>query len=275
MALTPTNQQRYKEKRQENESRAAREGERSRSAWIQRGMAQVTLQLLEGLERGLIFRKLATPVTIGREDENSVRLNDERVSRFHAKIQEDGGQLILTDLESTNGTRINGHPIQMRVLQIGDQIAIGRCLLVYGSPEEIRSRMAELLAEGKDSSESTHEEASPHNGTRFGVDPYDDGTSYGGAGQHGPVERESDDLSVDLFPNGAPEPPRGLRPLQRAQVSDVLGYCHEQIRRILHAGVEENGDNPVMRVSWQDWQRLLQLEMELAISIKKVADPDS
>ncbi len=112
-------------------------------------MAQVTLQLLEGLERGLIFRKLNTPVTIGREDENSVRLNDERVSRFHAKIQEDGGKLILTDLESTNGTRINGHPIQMRVLQIGDQIAIGRCLLVYGSPEEIRRRLAQLLAEGR------------------------------------------------------------------------------------------------------------------------------
>src|ERR1700691_3013396 len=103
-------------------------------------MAKVTLQLLEGLERGLMFRDLATPVTIGREDDNTVRLNDERVSRFHAKIQEDGGQIILTDLESTNGTRINGHPIQMRVLQIGDQIAIGRCLLLFGSPEEITAK---------------------------------------------------------------------------------------------------------------------------------------
>ena len=93
-------------------------------------MAQVSLQLLEGLERGPILRELNTPVTIGREDDNAVRLNDERVSRFHAKIQEDGGQLILTDLDSTNGNAINGHPIQMRVLQIGDQIAIGRCLLV-------------------------------------------------------------------------------------------------------------------------------------------------
>jgi hypothetical protein len=55
----------------------------------------------------------------------------------------------------------------------------------------------------------------------------------------------------------------------------VLGYCHEQIRRILHAAVEEPGNAPVMRVGWQDWQRLLQLEMELAISMKKVADPDS
>ena len=87
-------------------------------------MAQVTLQLLEGLERGLIFRKLNTPVTIGREDENSVRLNDERVSRFHAKIQEDGGKLILTDLESTNGTRINGRRMPSGRLRPGDELAL-------------------------------------------------------------------------------------------------------------------------------------------------------
>jgi pSer/pThr/pTyr-binding forkhead associated (FHA) protein len=134
-------------------------------------MAQVTLQLLEGLERGLIFRKLNTPVTIGREDENSVRLNDERVSRFHAKIQEDGGKLILTDLESTNGTRINGHPIQMRVLQIGDQIAIGRCLLVYGSPEEIRSRLSQLLAEGRGQSESTADVMPTNGATQLALTP--------------------------------------------------------------------------------------------------------
>ena len=129
-------------------------------------MAKVTLQLLEGLERGLMFRDLSTPVTIGREDDNTVRLNDERVSRFHAKIQEDGGQIILTDLESTNGTRINGHPIQMRVLQIGDQIAIGRCLLVYGSPEEITAKVEALLNNGKAAAETASH-------TQFGSDPFE------------------------------------------------------------------------------------------------------
>ncbi len=129
-------------------------------------MAKVTLQLLEGLERGLMFRDLSTPVTIGREDDNTVRLNDERVSRFHAKIQEDGGQVILTDLESTNGTRINGHPIQMRVLQIGDQIAIGRCLLVYGSPEEITAKVEAMLNNGKAAAETASH-------TQFGSDPFE------------------------------------------------------------------------------------------------------
>ena len=105
-------------------------------------MAAVTLQILEGLERGATFRGLDTPVTIGREDENSVRLNDERVSRFHAKLQEDDGRILLTDLDSTNGTRVNGRPVSMRVLRPGDQLAIGRCLLTYGSPEEIAAAFA-------------------------------------------------------------------------------------------------------------------------------------
>jgi predicted component of type VI protein secretion system len=88
-------------------------------------MALVTLQVLEGLERGQVYAGIPTPVTIGREDDNHIRLNDERVSRFHAKIQEDNGRIILTDLDSTNGTRVNGHPVQMRVLQVGDQLSIG------------------------------------------------------------------------------------------------------------------------------------------------------
>ena len=64
-------------------------------------MAQVSFQVLDGLERGVVFTDLQTPITIGREDDNDIRLNDERVSRFHAKVQEDDGHIILTDLQST------------------------------------------------------------------------------------------------------------------------------------------------------------------------------
>ena len=55
----------------------------------------VTFQVLEGIDRGRIYRELELPVTIGREEGNTLRLNDERVSRFHAKVQIDGDDYIL------------------------------------------------------------------------------------------------------------------------------------------------------------------------------------
>src|SRR6516165_9826071 len=107
-------------------------------------MATVTFQVLEGIDRGRIFRELPTPITIGREEGNLLRLNDERVSRFHAKVQQDNDDIILTDLESTNGTRVNGKTVQIRRLRPGDRIGVGRSVLLFGSQEEIRARMATI-----------------------------------------------------------------------------------------------------------------------------------
>src|SRR5262249_47543149 len=100
--------------------------------------------VLEGIDKGRIFRELPTPVTIGREEGNGLRLNDERVSRFHAKVQQDGDDIILTDLESTNGTRVNGAAVQIRRLRHGDRVCLGRSLLLFGSNEEIAARMQTL-----------------------------------------------------------------------------------------------------------------------------------
>ena len=45
-------------------------------------MKNVTFQVLEGVDKGRVFRELPIPVTIGREEGNLLRLNDERISRF-------------------------------------------------------------------------------------------------------------------------------------------------------------------------------------------------
>src|SRR6266849_1480906 len=103
-------------------------------------MTTVTFQVLDGVDRGRVFRNLPPPITIGREEGNVLRLNDERVSRFHAKVQQDDGDLILTDLESTNGTRVNGNVVQIRRLRFGDRITVGRSLLLFGSSEQIHAR---------------------------------------------------------------------------------------------------------------------------------------
>src|SRR5436309_9750423 len=107
-------------------------------------MAKVTFQVLEGIDKGRVFRELPTPVTIGREEGNGLRLNDERVSRFHAKVQKDADDIILTDLESTNGTRVNGSVVQIRRLRHGDRVCLGRSLLLFGSNDQIALRMASL-----------------------------------------------------------------------------------------------------------------------------------
>src|SRR4051794_22194646 len=105
-------------------------------------MHTVTFQVLEGVDKGRVYRDLPIPVTIGREEGNLLRLNDERVSRFHAKVQLDNGDVILTDLDSTNGTRINGSTVQIRRLRPGDRVGVGRSILIFGSNEEIAARMA-------------------------------------------------------------------------------------------------------------------------------------
>ena len=118
-------------------------------------MPAVTFQILEGIDKGRMFRELPTPVTIGREEGNVLRLNDERISRFHAKVQFDNGEVILTDLESTNGTRVNGNIVQIRRLRPGDRIGVGRSLLLFGSEQEIAARIATLSSASAPSIEKT------------------------------------------------------------------------------------------------------------------------
>ena len=89
-------------------------------------MAYVTLRVLHGADRGKVFERLATPVTIGREEGNTIQLNDERISRYHLKFQEDNDKVVLTDLESTNGTKVNGVRVSEKRLDPGDKLTVAR-----------------------------------------------------------------------------------------------------------------------------------------------------
>jgi hypothetical protein len=61
-------------------------------------------------------------VTIGRELDNDIILDDKHVSRKHAQLRRRYGQYILYDLDSTGGTTVNGRPIREAPLQPGDLI---------------------------------------------------------------------------------------------------------------------------------------------------------
>lgn len=225
-------------------------------------MARITIQVLEGFERGRVFSSLTTPVTIGREEDNTIQLNDERVSRFHVKIQEDSGRVILTDLESTNGTRINGHPVQVRVLQHGDQMSIGRSLLLFGSQSEIDDQLRNGTSQ---TPRGDIDPAVQHRRTVTAGEIESPGALAAPPGH---------DSRPDLFPQGPPEIPGELRMAQRAQLSDVLAYIHAQLALIAEQAVEDRkGGATEMRVDWVAWQRLLRLEMHLAGYLRQIADP--
>ena len=65
------------------------------------------------------------PITIGRLPESTVVVTDPNASRRHAEIRRVGNDVVLVDLNSTNGTRVNGTPIRERKLMDGDEIRIG------------------------------------------------------------------------------------------------------------------------------------------------------
>lgn len=73
----------------------------------------------------------ADSVTIGRLAECDVVLTDKGASRKHAQLKQRNGTWTVTDLGSTNGTRLNGQTIQSRELSDGDKITIGTTMLEF------------------------------------------------------------------------------------------------------------------------------------------------
>jgi hypothetical protein len=68
---------------------------------------------------------------IGRGDQANLRLPDVGISRRHARLDFDGGQVVLTDLGSTNGTQVNGQKVAAVALNPGDMIQIGTTTLTF------------------------------------------------------------------------------------------------------------------------------------------------
>jgi len=71
------------------------------------------------------------PLVIGRLPECGVVLADSNVSRRHAELRRSGDSVVLTDLGSTNGTRVNGAPVRERVLISGDEVSVGSTRLIF------------------------------------------------------------------------------------------------------------------------------------------------
>lgn len=63
--------------------------------------------------------------TIGRDTENSIKLNDAMVSRYHAEVDAKDDMWVIKDLNSTNGIFVNGSRVKNAVLAHKDKLRIG------------------------------------------------------------------------------------------------------------------------------------------------------
>ena len=79
-----------------------------------------------GFERIPIF---GGGMVFGR-DEGHVRLDDPSISSRHFQIDAVGNDLFVRDLGSTNGTLLNGHPVRYSEILPGDELRVGRTILV-------------------------------------------------------------------------------------------------------------------------------------------------
>ena len=174
-------------------------------------MALITLRVLDGADRGRVFDDVPTPVTIGREEGNTIQLNDERISRFHLKIQEDREKIVLTDLESTNGTKVNGEDVQLRILRFGDMVALGRSVLLFGKREQIAERLANLRRNAEGSGTVSKEELM--RSVRSGSEEFDLNM------------KDNSDLQNTIYALEPPGLPQKLSPAKRRNFRNWWNIC--------------------------------------------------
>ncbi len=222
-------------------------------------MALVTIRILDGADRGRLYDDLSTPVTIGREEGNDIQLADERVSRVHLKIQEDQDKVVLTDLDSTNGTKVNGDDTHLRILRYGDMIAVGRSVLLYGSQEQIAQRLASLRDAEAPNLGTVVRDQEDEEGFDASLD-FELGWS-GATGSQAILHR----LSL-------PELPERLGPCQAAQLSELLEYLHVRIRTLLES-VKIDDKKERISVDLRQWQNLLDLQSRLATYLRAIGRP--
>jgi len=94
----------------------------------QTGTTRAVLVIVGGELAGTEFELDADETLIGRSPTTDVTVRDENASREHAIIahDHDGGAYTIEDLQSTNGTRVNGKRVRTATLADGDEIQVGQ-----------------------------------------------------------------------------------------------------------------------------------------------------
>jgi pSer/pThr/pTyr-binding forkhead associated (FHA) protein len=89
------------------------------------------LVVKRGPNAGSRFLLDQSTTSAGRHPESDIFLDDVTVSRRHAEFRREGGEFVVVDVGSLNGTYVNREPVDTAVLASGDEVQIGKFRLVF------------------------------------------------------------------------------------------------------------------------------------------------
>jgi pSer/pThr/pTyr-binding forkhead associated (FHA) protein len=105
------------------------------------------LQIIKGAKSGARAEIKREIFSIGRAPDNDLVLDDPAVSTHHCTILRAGGEYRLRDLDSTNGTVLNGQRVQETALSAGDVIAAGSAQIRFDEEPAVPAEPAEPRAQ--------------------------------------------------------------------------------------------------------------------------------
>ncbi|AKU99379.1 FHA domain/GGDEF domain protein [Labilithrix luteola] len=103
------------------------------------------LVVIYGPELGKRASLGSTVFEIGRSSRADLAIDQESISRHHARISWDGKSHVIYDLGSTNGTFVNDQSCKERALKDGDQVKLGRSILKYMAGDNIEANYHEEI----------------------------------------------------------------------------------------------------------------------------------
>ncbi|MBL9023998.1 MAG: GGDEF domain-containing protein [Myxococcales bacterium] len=108
---------------------------------------RASVVVLAGTNVGEMYRLDGVEVVVGRASNANIRLNDDGISRRHARIFLEAGKYLIEDLGSANGTLVNGLRIAMKqVLEDGDKIRLGpTTILKFGYSDDIEESFQQRM----------------------------------------------------------------------------------------------------------------------------------
>jgi len=87
---------------------------------------------------------LKDSITIGREEDNTITIDNLAVSGYHARIDIAGPDFIVTDLQSTNGTFVNDKKVVSHKLSHGDNVMVGKHVILFVGIEKVEEEDQKL-----------------------------------------------------------------------------------------------------------------------------------